>query len=1122
MSLKFITGRAGSGKTEMCLKSIIEAEKFSENTSVFYIVPEQYTLQGERDLISYSSKGAVMKAQVLSFNRLCYNIFSHTGGISQTPLDDIGKALVIKKIVSENKNKFIYFKNCCSKPGFIQQLCDIITEFFKYGVTAKDIEEIINSNTEAVLKMKLRDLYIIYTNFTEHIKNGYISSDTALDMLYEKIDSSSFVKDALVWIDGFSSFTPQEIKIIEKLLVLCQNVTITLTIGHAALNNNDLKPTSLFYEPKEAYNKILKSAQKYNIKTETEYLDKIYRFNNPALAHIEKSLLTYTPSQFKNSSGVYIYEAQDRFDEAENVACRILSLINEKNMRFSDIAVITGDLENSIDMLKNVFYQNNIPFFADIKRDITNFPLIRLISALFDCVLISMNYESVFSMLKTGLLPFTSDETEELENYVLRHGIKGFKWQSQWQYSGIYESESDYNDKINSLRQNVLSLIDIFTENIKNGESTVKSISTSLYNFMELSGVIEKLQTLTDKFESEGDFTKSYETQQSFSALSNILDSMCSVAGDEKCSLMQYKEMFLSAAEVKKVGIIPPEADSVIIGDTERTRLPEIKALFIINANEGVFPKNTAKQSVFSDNERSFMLSSGLNMAPDAKESAFLQQFNAYFALTRSKDMLFISCIKTDSSGKASAPSSVIERVKNALPDIEISCAGDLKNTLLSLNSPYCIMHSMGRELKKGNKQYTRIYDILSKSSLWKTKTDIINKAVFKSAPPEYLSQETTEKYFSNTLFSSISRLEKFSSCPYMYFMSYTIKAAERPVFKLNTPDLGILFHSVIENFSKTLQNNGISWDNVTQSDIAKIVDESVKDGLSSFNNNIFTSSYTMKYLMSRFGRVSARAVNTLVNHVKKGSFAPYAFEVNFGHGGLAPIVIDLGGGRRMFLTGKIDRVDIMESDGHMYVKIIDYKSGSKSFSLQDIYYGLQLQLMIYIDAIIKSGIFRGKTPVPGGVFYFKIQDPVAKTTQELSAEDIKELIEKQLKMSGLVLLDENVIRSMDSGFEKKSDIIPVSYKADGSLSQTSYTASEKDFLSIMDYCRSKATSIGNEILKGNISPLPYVKGQNTPCIYCPYKSVCDFDRENSQGRFLKNLNKDEALEKINSEVNNI
>ncbi len=1120
MGLKFITGRAGSGKTDLCLKSIIEAENSCGKNAVYYIVPEQYTLQGERDLIAYSQNGAVMKAQVLSFNRLCYNVFSRDGGICKTPLDDIGKALVIKKIVSENKNKFLYFKNCCSQHGFIEQLCDVITEFFKFGVTQKDIVEMIESSDEEALKSKLKDLNIIYSEFSDYIKSGYISSDTALDILYEKIDSSTFVKDALVWIDGFSSFTQQELNIIEKLLVLCKNVAVTLTIGKAALNNDNLNPSSVFYEPKEAFNKILNTAQKHNIKAEIVCLDKIRRFSNPALAHIEKSLLTYTPSQFKNSHGVYIYEAQDRFDEAENAACRIISLVKYKKLHFSDIAVITGDIENSISMLKNVFYQNNIPFFADIKRDITIFPLIRIISALFDCILMSMSYESVFSMLKTGLLPFTADETEELENYVLCHGIKGYKWRSQWQYSDIHSAQSNFNDNINSLRQRFIDLIDIFSSGFEKGESTVKSISTALYNFLEKTGAIEKLQNYSDEFEKNGDFTKSYETIQSFNALSAILDCMCSIAGDEKCSLTQYKEMFLSAAEVKKIGIIPPETDSVIIGDTERTRLPEIKALFIINANEGVFPKNTAKQSVFSDTERSFMLSKGLNIASDSKEAAFLQQYSAYFALTRPKEELYISYIKTDSSGKSIAPSGVIERIKKALPDIGVSSSEDSSSRALTLNSPYSIMHSMGKELQKGRKEYKEIYNILSQIPLWQSKTNVINKALANSSPLEYLSKETAEKYFSNTLFSSISRLERFSSCPYMYFMAYTIKAAERPVYKLNTPDLGILFHSVIENFSKTLQNEGIKWDSVSQDDVYKIIADSVKTGLSSFNNGIMMSSYTMKYLMSRFSRVSSRAVNTLINHVKKGSFSPFAFEVNFGSGTLAPIVIDLGNGKRMFLTGKIDRVDIMESDGKLYVKIIDYKSGSKSFSLQDIYYGLQLQLMIYIDAIIKSGIFRDKTPLPGGVFYFKIQDPVAKTVDELSYDDIKELIEKQLKMSGLVLMDENVIRAMDSSFDKKSDIIPVSYKSDGSISQSSYAASEKDFISIMDYCRNKATSIGSEILKGNISPSPYVKGQTMPCSYCAYKSVCDFDRENSRGRFLKKLNKDEALEKINNEIN--
>ncbi len=1111
MSLHFICGRTGSGKSRFCLKS---AAQNNSSSDIFYIVPEQYTLQAERDILSFTENKSIMKVQVLSFNRLSHNIFSRTGGLNNTPLDEIGKALIIRKIVSDLKDGFLYFGSCCTRSGFIEQLSDEITEFYKYNVTLGQLLSSAENTEDTVLKYKLTDLSAVYNAFINYMNSGYVSPETSLDMLYEKIEGTDFIKGSEMWIDGFFSFTPQELKVIEKLILLAKDVYVTVTISKPALKSKHVSPVSLFYQSKDTYNKLKELAKKHKIKTEALFCDNLYRFRNPSLSALENGFAFFPPAQSETCGGINIYAAQNRFDEAQNTACQILRLVRENNLRFKDIAILTGDLENSINTIKNVFTENNIPFFADVKRPLSGFPLINLVLSMFNSVLTSFNYESVFSMLKTGLMPFTTDEIEILENYVLYHGIKGYKWKSEFNYYDPHNTEEGFNEKINALREKLLSTVGIFSDKVdKNKKYTAGFISRAVFEFLELSGVLENFLSSLTEFEEEGVFEKAYENRQCLNALCSILDTLYTVIPEESLTLREYRDMFESAVEAKKIGIIPPQSDCVIIGDTQRSRLPEISALFIINANDGVFPKTTPSAGVFSDTERNILSSNGINLSADSKENAFLQQFTAYTALTLPRDMLFISYLKNDFSGKQLSPSPVIDKIKKIFPSLAVTDSDTDENKLLMLNSAPSTFHTLGNGLKTDRNLYSEIYEKFKSSDTWENKTVALSKALEPHKENEYLSQTSADSFFADTLYSSISRLERFSSCPYMYFMSYTINAKERPLYQLNTPDLGIIFHSVIEDFSKYLQENNISWETADEKIVEEITGISVEKEISRFASDVFLSSHTMKYLVKRLKTISQRTIGTLISHVKKGSFMPYAFEMTFGNSGLSPIVVDLGNGRKMFLTGKVDRVDILDSDGNVYVKIIDYKSGNRSFNLQDIFYGLQLQLMIYLDAVIKSGLFEEKTVLPGGVFYFKIKNPIVKSIDRLTAEDIKNLIEKELKMSGLVLMDEKVIHALDCEFTKTSDVIPISFKADGSLTQTSSAADEKTFSAIMDYCLKTASLLGNEILKGRVAPAPYSSGSKTPCNYCIYKSVCSFDSDTDSPRYLKALKKDEIIE---------
>jgi ATP-dependent helicase/nuclease subunit B len=1117
MALRFILGRAGCGKTTVCLKEIAAKQHTSQN-DIIYIVPEQFSLQAEKSILRFSKEKVMLKAQVLSFNRLAYNVFKKTGVSKTEVLDDMGKSMAIRKIVNTRRDDFEYFVSGCDKKGFTEQLKLTITELFKYGISTDALKKSMDDNSDnTMLKCKLHDTAIIYEDYRKFLESGYISGDDTLDMLYEKMDDAYFLKNCEVWIDGFSGFTPQELKIINKLIKICVNVSITLTMGQAAYENDSLSMSSLFFEPRET----LKNIRRMTIDSGCKILppvilEKPFRFRAKSLAYLEEGLTTFSPKAHDNCAAVHLYSASSRFDEATNVACRILDTVKNKGICFKDIAVLTGDISSYANTIKAIFTECKIPFFIDIKREMLSMPFVVFITSLLDTAIKNMSYESVFTLLKTGLFPMERDDIEILENYVLAHGIRGSMWQKEWTYKDV-NNNPDFYEKINFLRSEVVNKLNFPAKR----KYTVENICSQIYKTITDLKINEKTEEICSLFEENKNFAKSYETRQCYNTVMDILDTMCVISGDEKVTYEEFESLFESAVISGKIGIIPPGIDNVLIGDIDRTRLPETKLLFIIGANEGIFPPAVEDAGLFSETERELMKNSGMSLAPDSKRKAFQSRFNVYSALTKAENGLYISWVQSDLQGKAIQPSPVVNTIIKIFPKIKVIKSDDKETESLILSSPQCAFHRLGEAVSNSSQSpfYKSVLEYFYNDENWHDKTCALMKGADEKNMPA-LSKSITDKLYKENMYSSISRLEKFAACPYMYFMAYTMEARERPLFELGTPDLGRIFHAVIEDFSSSVNEKGMSWNDLDDDKTTALANESIKRQIPLIENDVLFSSSAMKYLVKRIEQISLRAITTLTQHVKKGTFRPYAFELGFGKGNLAPIVLDIGNGRKMYLTGQIDRVDIMEKDGSVYVKIVDYKSGNKDFSLQDIYYGLQLQLMIYIDAVINSGFIKNENILPGGVFYFRIKDPVIKgiSTLDMTDDDIKNLITRELKMSGLVLNEDDVIKGMDKDFDKSSDIIPVHLKKDGTQAANSYAADTKTFRHIMDYCLKKASVLGKNIADGYIKPSPVSTSQFLPCGYCPYSSVCGFDAAENHIT-LKKLNKDEALYKINNEV---
>lgn len=1119
MSLRFITGRAGSGKTNLCLKEINYMQEKGVTDTLIYIVPEQFSLQAERDLIAYGKSGTIMQAQVLSFNRLAYTVFGETGLSKKDALTDIGRDMLVKKTVNQTAEKLLYFKKAADKISFSQQTSRAITEFFKYGIT----EETLLSNAkkqkeDSVLAQKLNDMATIYSKYKENIENTFNSSDETLDVLYTKIDNSKIIKNAEIWIDGFYGFTPQESKIIEKLLLLAKNVSITLTLSENALKNSRLSMSSIFYEPKETYLQLCQTAAEINVPVSTEILREEKRFLSPSLAYLEKNYGNFSPVPFKEVPDIEIHYADNSRKEAEYTACKIAELVRLYGIRYKDIAVLTGEISSSDSLIRSVFGECKIPYFIDNKRDMTSHPLIRLILSLMDTVLYSLTGTSVFSFLKTGLTPLENSEIEKLENYVLRYGIKGWKWTTEkWLYGVREPKDIEKSDEINAIRNRFFEILAPFADKVDKNKTYASSyISEAILNFIDQNDILPSLDSLAEENTSAEDI---FENKRCWNIVCSIMDTMHTINGNEPITLAQYRSLFESAAQSAKIGIIPPGTDNVTVGDIDRTRLHEIKVLFIMGANEGKLPAPVAEGGIFAEAEREYLEEGGMHIAPSGRRKTFEEQFIIYSSITKPSQKLFVSCSTGTYDGKTLSPSPVISKIKNMFPLVKETTS---ENNDFIFSSPFATFHYLGENMEEIHSDvlWSQAYEYFKTNENWQRKTHMVENALQTKPLTEKLSEETSQMLFPSKLYSSISRLERFASCPYYYFADFTLKAKERPLYSLASPDLGTIFHGVLKDFFETAAKNGLDVKKLSKPYIQAETEKCISRQIKLLGNDIFESQFSMQYLLKRIKRISARSIQTLCSQSSE-KFVPAAFEIPFGSNGpLPPVVIEGSNGKQIILNGQIDRLDVYENENNVYVKITDYKSGQKAFSLQDVFYGLQLQLLIYIDSVLQSPMYKGKNILPAGVFYFRIKDPIIATPQTLTEEKLERLIKKELKLSGLVLGESEVIEAIDPFFSISggSDVIPVSVNKDGTFSKFSSVADSKRFQNIINHSLKTAKTIGEQIQEGYIKPFPYKSGGKKPCSYCPYSALCGFDPTEHKYRYLRNLTKEEVFEKTEKE----
>lgn len=1110
MSLQFIFGSSGVGKSHYLQQYIVEKSVENPTDNYFVVVPEQFTMQTQKDLVMAHERKGIMNIDVLSFGRLAHRIFEEVGGNQRIILDDTGKSLILRKIAGDNEGELKVLRGNLKKHGYIGEVKSVLSEFAQYNIDVETLDKMAESVEEGTyFQWKLKDIAKVYEGFSKYLSDKYITNEELLDVLCSVIGKSEILKDSVIAFDGFTGFTPVQDKVMKELLHVCKKVIVTVTIDEKENPYTFTHPYQLFALSKRMVTGLVSLAKEERIEIEEAVClpqNPPYRFReNPSMAFLEKHLFRYTTESFsKEQDSISLHCAKMPKDEVSFIMQEIRRLVRVKGYRYRDIAVIAGDISVYADYIEKTARMYDVPIFMDYKRSVLLNSFVEYIRSLLAMAEKNMTYESVFRFLKTGLTGFSREDIDILENYVIAMGIKGYKkWDEKWirTYKGLLEEELG---KVNEIRSAFVEKIQDVMSVLKKRRKTVKEITLALHSFFVQEKLQEKLIKYEERFQEKNEPALAKEYAQIYRIVIEIFDKFIELLGDEYLPLKEYCDLLDAGFEEAKVGVIPPGIDEVIVGDMERTRLKEVKVLFFVGANDVFIPGNLSGNGLLSEQDRKVFETQKVPLAPNGKEKIYIQKFYLYMNLTKPSDKVYISYSKVSGEGKGIRPAYFLQDLKRLYPLIKVQEEEEKKFTEIELTKKAGISHiisGLQRRREEITDEWLELYMSYRRDKDWEGIIDNLIEAGFYKMPEDRLSRKMAEKLYGEKIEGSVTRLERFSACAFAHFLSYGLRLKERKEYRFEAVDLGNIFHRAIEIFSRKLVKSGYTWTTLPEETAEEMIEESVEMSITDYGNTVLYSSARNEYMITRIKRMMKRTVWALAKQLEKGDFVPSGYEVSFG-------------------KGKIDRIDIYETDKKVYVKVIDYKTGTKTFSLASLYHGLQLQLAMYMNMAVE--LERRKQPdkevVPAGLFYYQMKDPIIDKVEE---EKWEETVLSKLRLDGIVNADEEVINHLDKKFTGSSLAIPVGKNKNGSLSKASKAFSETDFAIISQYVDKEVRKIEERMQEGEIDVAPYEMGTSHGCDFCQFKGVCHFDEkiEGCAYRKLRKLSDEEVLRKMTEEL---
>ncbi len=1116
--LNIITGRTGSGKTRYIRNLATQIAK-NESGKAVIIVPEQFSFETERGMLELLGNEKINNVEILSFSRIAERLLRDNGKFTKRLADDATRAVLMSMAIESLQDELVYYKKYQKNPLLISQLLKFNRELKTCCVSLNTIAEMSTKVSKSTFSKKLDELSKIFKCYDSLLNHSFQDDSLNLDLLADLLYDVPYFKGKTVFVDAFAGFSAQEYKVLERIIATAEDVHITFCCD-TTKNNGQYE---LFYNAMGEIRKLHTIANRVNVKiAPAKVLYSAKEYKADALNFLEENIFDVTQKVYKEDcDSIALVPCRSKSDECDFVASEIKRLVREEGYRYRDIAVIERSTDYKNQLLSS-FRKYNIDCFPDNRQPILTQPLMVFMLSLFDILTEGFNTEYVLRLLKSGLYGFTVEEISLIEDYALMWRIKPSEWKKEW--TG---NPDGYGTEVNEFSQEKLKLINdlrakivgpIFALKDKVIDADGETISRELFLFLRNASVDKNLKAFTSLLLKNGEDELALEQGKIWQILTEILDNLCSATGEIKVTLKRYRELFEIIVSTKDIGQIPNGVDEVIIGSADRIKATAPKAVFVVGANVGVFPAISSSGAILSDSERCELQKMGVEIVSTLEYNSVSERFIAYHAMTLATHKLYVSYSSIDAQGETLTPSELVFEIQRLYTvkdedgkNEEIKVKLISPNALDAIESRKTAFSALASESNKNSTLGSTLYEFFktdgSQDEL--NMLEKISKRDFKIK-----DEKLATKLFGESMYISASKTERFYKCPFSYFCQYGLRAKARKEAEMDNAQTGTLIHEVLEIFLKKNPKEEFlkySTDEV-KAKVNGIIDNYVAEKLSGYENQPKSFARTITLLKESAYKIIMQIIDEFLHC----DFVPVDFELSINNDGkIKPYLINLENGGTIKLIGDVDRVDAYETEHNTFIRIVDYKTGGKQFSLGEVFAGLNMQMLIYLFAIWQNGGNLYKNVTPAGILYYQAKSPRVSESKKLSrhadAATVSKSIKERLRMSGMVLDNITVISAMEHNIE--GVYIPVTKNEDGTLSGNIISIDSLQLL------QKRVDRIIREMasqLQGGIIPaFPTENG----CKYCDFHDVCRRDTADPV-RVIESIGFQDAVSMLGGEDN--
>ena len=1123
--LNLFTARADTDLLALCLDGIANDLKSIHNEQsparqVVLIVPAQFTLQAEEEAFRRFEAKGFFDFHVMSGARLHQQILKECGFPQTAPINTLGRSMLLRRIASQQKDAMQAFGSVCDSAEFLKMAGDFLVQMKQNDLQANDLSALRSSDEkDSLLDRKLHDMQLLATGYEDAMAEKFNDSEDMLRFVTEKMPESRFVRESIFWYYGFYSFTRREIAFLRALLQQSCALKVCLRMGKSS--DADAR---LFAPSARSAADLLQAAAECGKEAKTLHATGAFsRSLCEDFAHLERNFAVLPPEAKEGEpSHIRLVRCSGPLAQAETIASSILSLVRSEGLSYDEIVILTEDMQGQGNVIRRVCEQMGVPVFADEKRAVSYSPAIETIASLLRFAAGSRHASDLIACLKPGLLrlPSMDDDAdlELFENYCRQYRLRGSRLFQPLQYGEKTYGEEGMK-KLESIRSELAELLQPFLDAMERADS-VREKSTVFYRF--LSETLHMEQTLQESalnLVQKQMLDAAEEQQQIWGIFTQLLDQCVELLGDETMSTEDYASLLTDSFADVKVGLLPQAQGRVLLGTLSRSLTGQCRALFLAGVNDGILPKNIATEGILTQKELQELKDKGCTLA---KTDRILQEENdltVYSAFTLPSEQLWVLWCASDFEGKELKPSPLIAQMKAMFP--QLVQEQDVENAdepLAFIQGKKAAQSRIASAMREAVAQgrlpdplWQEVYDQLED-------TDAVKAGLlFTNAKDALSAQEARALYAGGDYSLSPSRLEKFSHCPFHHFVQYGLRPQEPQEFEISSMTLGNAHHRCLQEISrwlsepshasgKAITDPNSRWMTVSRAELEEKMAQIVAIVQEEENEGVMKSGAKESYQAGRIARVCTQFAWVMVLQVRKGRIAQMRFESEFRRGGeLPPLLIETSMGK-VYVEGKIDRLDLLEGENGQYAKVIDYKSGKNRFDPVQASKGLQLQLCLYLEAALEK-----KDAAPGGIFYYQIEEPQmpadidALASEEL-CEEVWEKIQTAYKMHGFFVDSPDVIRAIDEDAlaQRISSVINYKLTREGAHAKNSGGVSEQEFNAFRAAFRKTLAELCTRLMRGELDAAPRKLKTGTACTYCDYKGICGFDPAFEGNRYHK------------------